>query len=190
MIPAGIWYWRRRTAIDATYLRAQLLPQPHNEEVPKLLRKYVDVRLAFYAVGIDDVGLRNASEEAEQLHEQIWSHAIALSAEGQRTEMVRLFIESMNKVIDLSEKRATVISDHVPSTVFLILYTVAVIGFGFIGYSAGFSGHRHLFVTLLVVILISVLITLIADLDRPRRGLIKVSQRSLIDLRESLDKAK
>jgi hypothetical protein len=41
-------------AIDTTYLRAQLLPSPHNEEVPKLLRKYVDVRLAFYVVGIDD----------------------------------------------------------------------------------------------------------------------------------------
>ena len=113
--------------------------------------------------------MRRTSEEAEQLHEQIWSHAIALSAERQRAEMVLLFIESMNKVIDLSEKRATVISDHVPSTVFLIIYTVAVIGFGFIGYSAGFSGHRHLFVTLLVVILISVLVTLIADLD-PDRG--------------------
>ena len=190
MIPAGISVLAEATAIDTAYLRAQLLPPPHNEEVPKLLRKYVDVRLAFNAVGIDDVGLRRTSEEAEQLHEQIWSHAIALSAEGQRSEMVLLFIESMNKVIDLSEKRATVISDHVPSTVFLILYTVAVIGFGFIGYSAGFSGHRHLFVTLLVVILISVLVTLIADLDRPRRGLIKVSQQSLIDLRESLDKAK
>ena len=177
-------------AIGTTYLRAQLLPPPHNEEVPKLLRKYVDVRLAFYVVGIDDVGLRKASEEAEQLHQQIWSHAIALSTEGQRTEMVRLFIESMNKVIDLREKRATATSDHVPSTVFLILYTIAVIGFGFIGYSAGFSGHRHLFVTLFVVILISVLITLIADLDRPRRGLIKVNQQSMIDLRESLDKAK
>jgi len=177
-------------AIGTAYLRAQLLPPPHNEEVPKLLRKYVDVRLEFYGVGIEDVGLRKASEETEQLQQQIWSRAIALSAEGQRPEMLRLFIESMNEVIDLQEKRSTAMNDHVPSTVFLILYTIAAIGFGFIGNTAGLSGHRHLFVTLLIVILISGVITLIADLDRPRRGLIKVNQQSMIDLRESLDKAK
>jgi hypothetical protein len=37
-------------------------------------------------------------------------------------------------------------------------------------------------------ILIASTITLITDLDRPRRGLIKVSQQSMIDLRATLSK--
>ena len=80
--------------------------------------------------------------------------------------------------------------DHVPSTVFLILYTVAAIGFGFVGYGSGLSGHRHLIVSLFVAILISSVITLIADLDRPQRGLIIVSQQGMLDLRHSPEKAK
>jgi hypothetical protein len=175
-------------AIGTSYLRAQLLPSPHNEEVPKLLRNYVDVRLKFYGVGVDDDGLREAYEKTEQLHQQIWSHAIALSGEQLRAGPVRLFIESMNEVIDLHAKRSMAMRDHVPSTVFLLLYTVATIGFGFVGFASGLSGHRHLLVTFLLVILISSVISLIADLDRPRRGLIKVSQQSLIELRQTLDK--
>ena len=177
-------------AIGTAYLRAQLLPPPHNEEIQKLLRQYVDVRIDFYGIGVDDTGVREASEKTERLHKQIWSHAIDLSAENLRPEVVRLFIESINEVIDLHEKRSAAMRDHVPPTVFLILYTVAAIGFGFVGYGSGLSGHRHLIVSLFVVILISTVITLIADLDRPRRGLIKVSQQSLLDLRQSLEKAK
>jgi len=175
-------------AIGTAYLRAQLLPPPHNEEIQKLLRNYVDVRLKYSAAGIDDTKLREASQETERLGRQIWSHAIDLSAEGLRPDSVRLFIESMNEVLDLDEKRAMALKDQVPATIYLILYTVAAIGFAFVGYSAGLSGHRHLLVTVLIVVLISSVITLIADLDRPRRGLIKVSQQSMIDLRESLDK--
>ena len=74
---------------------------PHNEEIQKLLRQYVDVRIDFYGVGVDDAGVREASEKTEQLHQQIWSHAIDLSAENLRPEAVRLFIESTNEVINL-----------------------------------------------------------------------------------------
>jgi hypothetical protein len=125
----------------------------------------------------------------EWLHQQIWSHAIELSAKDERSGAVRLFIESMNEVIDFHEKRLAAMRDHVPETVFLPLYMVAAVGLGFVGYARGFSGRRHFLVTLILAILISTVITLITDLDRPRRGLIKVSQQSMLDLRKSLEKA-
>jgi uncharacterized membrane protein (Fun14 family) len=55
-----------------------------------------------------------------------------------------------------------------------------------IGYSAGVSGHRASFVTYVMVLLVVVLVFIIIDLDRPRRGLIEVSQESLIDLRSAI----
>jgi hypothetical protein len=176
-------------AIGTAFLRAQLLPPPHDQEVMKLLRQYVDVRLEFYGAGIDEAGLRSAGEKTERLHQQIWSHAIDLSAQDGRAELVRLFIESVNEVIDLHEERLTALRNHVPQTVFLTLYMLAAVGLGLVGYARGFSGRRHFFVTLLLAILISTVITLIADLDRPRRGLIKVSQQSMLDLRQSLEKS-
>jgi hypothetical protein len=175
-------------AIGTAFLRAQLLPPPDDKEIANLLRQYVDVRLEFYGADLDEFGVREESEKTERLHQQIWSHAIDLSAQDERAGAVRLFIESMNEVIDLHEKRLTAMRDHVPQTVFLTLYMVAVVGLGFVGYARGFSGRRHFFVAFILAILISAVITLITDLDRPRRGLIKVSQQSMIDLKQSLEK--
>jgi hypothetical protein len=176
--------------IGTSYLRARLLPAPHNEEVSRLLQQYIDARLKFYSAGIDDARLSEADNEAEKLQEQIWLHAIETSAKDPQAETVGLFIESVNEMIALQSRWLNAVREHVPQTVFLILYIVAAIGFGFVGYACGRSRTRHLFVTLILATLISIVITLIVDLDRPRRGLIKVSEQGLIDLKQSIDKAK
>jgi hypothetical protein len=43
-------------------------------------------------------------------------------------------------------------------------------------------GHRASFATYVLMVLIVCLVFIIIDLDRPRRGLIEVSQQSLVDL--------
>jgi hypothetical protein len=55
-----------------------------------------------------------------------------------------------------------------------------------VGYSTGIAGHRASFVTYIMVALIVVLVFIILDLDRPRRGLINVSQESLIHLQTAI----
>jgi len=54
-----------------------------------------------------------------------------------------------------------------------------------VGYSSGVSGHRASFPAHILVTLVIFLVFIVIDLDRPRRGLIEVSQQSLIDLQET-----
>ena len=74
-----------------------------------------------------------------------------------------------------------------PETVLLLLFIVALVAALSIGYGCGLGAHRHLFSTTLMSLLIVLVITEIIDLDRPRRGLIRVSQASMIRLQESLN---
>jgi hypothetical protein len=46
----------------------------------------------------------------------------------------------------------------------------------------GVCGRRASFVTYILVVLIVILAFVIVDLDRPRRGLIRVDQKCLVDL--------
>jgi hypothetical protein len=55
-----------------------------------------------------------------------------------------------------------------------------------VGYAYGIAGHRPSAVTCGMVVLIVVLVFVILDLDRPRRGRIQVSQKSLLDLQASM----
>jgi hypothetical protein len=68
-----------------------------------------------------------------------------------------------------------------------VIFAVALISLGLLGYSSGLTGGRSLIATFLMSAVIVVVIFVILDFNRPYRGLITVSQQSLIDLRNSMD---
>jgi len=80
------------------------------------------------------------------------------------------------------------LENHVPEITLVLLYFVAIMATGLIGYGCGLSGVRKYFVTIILAIIIAAVIMVIIDLDRPHAGLIKVSQQRMIDLRDGLAK--
>jgi uncharacterized membrane protein len=173
-------------AIGTTFLRAQLLSEPQRKETSRLLRRYVDIRLEFYRAGIDPVMLRQAADKTEQTHKELWSHAVTLGQKDPRAITTGLFIQSLNEMIDLHSKRMAALENHVPEVVFILLYIVSIIALGMLGYGCGLGGRRSLLMAMTTAFLITLVVVIIMDLDRPRRGLVQVSQKRLIDLQESL----
>ena len=98
-----------------------------------------------------------------------------------------LFIQSLNEVIDLHNKRLTALENHVPEVILILLFFVAMVSTTLIGYGCGLGEVRNLFVTMVASVLIAAVIFVIIDLDRPRRGLIRVSHERLVELRDSLE---
>ena len=173
-------------AIGTTFLRAQLLPEPTRKEVSNLLRRYVEVRLEFYAAGNDQKRLSEVRNTSERLQNQLWAYGIAMGEQDARAVTTGLFLQSLNETIDLHAKRLTAMENHVPEITLVLLFFVALMATGLIGYGCGLAGLRNFFVTIISSILIAAVIMVIIDLDRPSRGLIRVSQQRMIDLRDSL----
>lgn len=67
-----------------------------------------------------------------------------------------------------------------------LLFIVALVTALCIGYGCDLSAHRQLFSTAMPLILIMLVVTVIRDLDGPRRGWIRESQNSMVRLRQSL----
>jgi len=173
-------------AIGTTLLRTQLLPEPQRREIAGLLRRYVTVRLEFSEAGVDDRKLEAANRATADLQTQLWSASASLGERDPRAVTVGLFLQSLNEVIDLHNKRLTALENHVPEVILILLFFVAVISTGLIGYGCGLGGVRNLFVTMVASVLIAAVIFVIIDLDRPRRGLIRVSHQRLLELRDSM----
>lgn len=90
-------------------------------------------------------------------------------------------------MIDLHAQRKTlVLWAHIPTTIWLALYLVAILTMAAMGYHAGVVGTTRSVAGVAVVLSFAVIIVLIADLDRPREGLLRVNQQPLLDLRRSL----
>ena len=171
-------------AIGTAYLRATAVPG--GEEVAELLRRYVDVRLEG-AASRNPEDFRRAVGESERLHDAMWSRVAAL-ARANPDPLRTLLLVAVNEVIDLHEKRLTAMRNHVPTIILVLLLVVSVLTMASLGHAAGASGGRSgmLSTALTFAMLVTVVIMVVVDLDRPERGLIRVSQQSLQTLRDGL----
>ncbi len=173
-------------AIGTTYLRAQMLPDPQRTQISDLLREYVEARLEFYNAGVDAVKLQQATDKTLQIQDQLWQQAIVASASDARSVPIGLFIQSLNEMIDLHAERLAAMRNRVPEIIIYLLFVVAIVTLGLIGYGSGISRRRNLIPILMSLLLIATILMVIIDLDRPRRGIIRVSQESMIQLQQSL----
>ena len=171
-------------AIGTTYLRASLLPDEHKAAVESLLRRYVDARLDFFHAGEDRARQDAAEQAVAKLQRELWAHAVAAGKQAP-SPLIPSFIGALNETIDLDATQLNALRTHVPGAVWLLVLAVAACGCCACGYGSGASGARSAFTITVLPLLIAVAITLIADLDRPRGGMIEISQQPLLDLKQS-----
>lgn len=170
-------------AIGTTYLRAGLLPEPQRSSAQGLLRAYVDARLA----AVDPGKLEQAINTSVELHDQLWTEASASAAADPHSIVVGLFIQSLNQMIDLHATRVMVgLRSRIPTTVWVALYFVAIVTMATMGYHHGLSGTSRPIASLALVLVFAVILLLVLDLDRPLEGFLRVSQQSVLDLRQSM----
>jgi hypothetical protein len=166
-------------AIGTTYLRAEFLSGDHAKKIRDNLVQYVAARLDFYYAGNDKALIEAANSRSAAIEDALWNIGVAGVKEAHNPIAAGLFIQSLNDVIDINEKRLKALENHVPEAVIALLYLVSVVGMGFIGYNYGLTGkRRHGSTALFALLIVSVLIVIL-DMDRPRRGLIQISQSSM-----------
>jgi hypothetical protein len=173
-------------AIRTSYLRAQLLPQAHREEVSELLKRYVTARIDFMRAGVDPTQLEQTSNATADIEAQLWTMAGASTMQGQASPARVLVIQALNEMFNANEKRHAALDNHVPQIVISLLIAVALGALGFIAYGYGLTGHRRHVSTALFALLIAMVFTIIIDMDQPRSGLIRVSEESMVRLYESM----
>src|SRR5262249_42706851 len=116
-------------AIGTSYLRAQLLQEPHRTRISGLLVAYAENRIALaHAQSRDNPGALLARND--QLLTDLWSATVASFDSIKGLDFSSAFIESMNAVIDLDAARKAARRAHVPSEVYLVLFVYLVVTAG------------------------------------------------------------
>ncbi len=170
-------------AIGTEYLRAQLLPAADTARVQSLLKQYLEQRVLFY--GASDQAQRQPVDAATaKLQTALWSAVLAPAA-TQPTPLVALVVAGMNDVLNSQGYTEAAWQNRIPNAAWALMTAIALCSSWLVGYgsrSAG-EGAKLLLVLPLVV---SIAFMLIADIDAPSHGLIKVRPQNLISLAESL----
>jgi len=174
-------------AIGTTWLRAQLLPSSVRSDAQDLLRQYVDLRARTAEITLDQEGdLAAELAEAMRIQNALWDHARQAAEADANVVTSGLFIQSLNDLIDSFGRRDAELGRHVPELVLMLLYGTFLMAGLIIGYTAGATGRRASFASYILTGLVVLLVFIIVDLDRPRRGLITVSHKPLTDLQAAV----
>lgn len=174
-------------AIRSAYLQAGYLADPYPQEIRSLLTEYVDIRTA-PSDSVKDV--QSVMARSQEIHAKLWNLTEAVVRGTPGRDEVSLFIESINETINLHNRRVAALRARLPETVVLVLYMVAALSMMMVGFQNSYNGKRNYFSTLAVILIFTVVMMLIIDLDRPQEGLLRVSQQSLIDLQMQIQNFK
>lgn len=149
------------------------------------LRKYLDLRIAFYKTRHED-DLLQIDANTAQLQGEMWS-AVEAPALAQPTPVMALAVAGMNDVLNSQGYTQAAWWNRIPVAAWGLLIVTAICCNLLVGYGAHGAGASTRLLMVLPVI-VSIAFLLIADIDSPRGGLIHVTPQNLASLYQSLHK--
>ena len=170
-------------AIGTEYVRADLLPAADAVRLRTLLRNYLALRISFYEARTEN-RLPRINASTAQLQTELWTAAQA-PATAQPSPVIALAVAGMNDVLNSQGYTQAAWWNRIPTAAWGLMVLIAICCNLLIGYGAHHGETKaHLLLVLPLVLSISFL--LIADIDSPRGGIIRVRAQNLQSLAHSL----
>jgi hypothetical protein len=170
-------------AIRTTYLRAGYIDEPYSSQARALLKEYVDLRVALLHTDSKAAALART----KQIHDELWAVTEDLVKAGNTTDVTALFVESVNELISVTTERINMgLYVRTAPMILLFTYLITLVTAFLVGMQVGYSENVNWVALILLVVVLSAVLYLIFDLDRPQEGLLKVPQRAILDLQAQL----
>ena len=169
-------------SIGTSYLRAQLLDEPDRTRLSTLLRAYTDNRIELASATSEKARLLAKND---RLLTQIWA-AVSSAIDTPKGKAISTpLLLTFNELIDHETERKVARTTRVPPLVMAMLYlflvaTAAVLGFVL-------SGRRQRLMAGIMFLLLTSVIDIIVDLNRPVSGTILESQQPMLLTKRMVD---
>ena len=170
-------------AIGTEYVRTNLLPASDAVKVRALLTDYLDQRVLFY-ITTDEQQIRQINARTAQLQTELMSTVLAPAA-AQPTPTLALAVSGMNDVLNSQAYTQAAWWNRIPISAWVLMAAIAIGCNVLIGYRSQ-NVKAEVIMLLILPLLVTIAFFLIADIDSPRGGVIRVNPQNLASLVESL----
>jgi hypothetical protein len=173
-------------AIGTAYLRAQTLQEPNRSLSLPLYKQYTDASILLGKTRPGSEAQRRAIATESAIQRRLW-HLAGKALDAHPTESApRLYVDSLNTMIDQQTTRVAGLGNRVPTEISLVQVVGAAVALGLLAlYLALMS--RGAITVLLAASLVTLLLFVTFDLDRPARGFITIPSTPLVALRISME---
>jgi hypothetical protein len=171
-------------AIGTEYKRTDLLPTAEGARTRELLKTYLDQRMRFYKAR-DERELLQINTSTTQLQSELWFEVASCAAKNP-SPTTTLAVAGMNDVLNTQGYTQAAWWNRLPLMAWGLMSAIGI----FCNFLFGFGSHRPRFLLfILLPLAVSISFFLIADIDSPRKGLIRVLPQNLLSLSASFNSA-
>ena len=170
-------------AIGTEYVRTDLLPQAEAAKVRALLLCYLEQRVLFYTTQHDQE-LQQINARTAKLQNEMWS-AVQVPATAQPTPVMALVVAGMNDVLNSQGYSQAAWLNRIPVGAWALMLAIAICATMLVGVGAH-SAREGRGLLMILPLVVSIAFFLIADIDAPRLGVIRVIPQNLEILLQSL----
>ena len=161
-------------AIGTEYLRVNLLPADAASRARELLKRYCDERVSNY-IARDELRVGQIDADTAKLQAELWG-VVERVAKVQPTPIIGLVVSGMNDVLNAQGYTQAAWWNRIPFTAWMLLVLIAIACNLLLGYGE----HRTTAFLLILPLVVSISLFLIADIDSPRAGIIRVQPHNLM----------
>ena len=170
-------------AIGTEYLRADLLPPKASAATKDLLIQYIDQRILFYSKQSPEK-IQEIRSKTDQLQMALWNEILPV-VRAHDTPAIALVTSGMNDVLNAQGYVQAAWWNRIPYTAWTLMAAIALCANLLVGFGArNFQKNTALF--MIFPFVVSVSFFLIADIDSPRSGVIRIEAKNLVALRNNL----
>jgi hypothetical protein len=171
-------------AIGTEYLRADLLSSKSAARTKDLLGQYLDQRILFYSKQSPEK-IKDINQKTIELQNALWIE-VASNARAQTNPIIALVISGMNDVINSQGYTQAYWWNRIPSAAWGLMVLIAFCANFLVGYGAR-NFKKNVGVLIIFPLVVSISFFLIADIDSPRGGVIRIEPKNLITLKNTLN---
>ena len=166
-------------ALGTAFLRAGLIAEPGSSELKNDLLKYARTRLVPNGDNIAIDQRINLLEMTLKAQSVLWPTLEKALKQGKPGAIESSLVAAINDVLDQHAIRLAAIFDKLPIFVLWMLLFIASATIAVTGFNAGLSGRISRWRTTTLAMVMTGVMLMIIDFDRPNDGFIIVSQYSL-----------
>lgn len=174
--------------IGTAWKRLDLLQPEAREALRDAFRRYLDARIASYKKLPDFQAAKLELDRASAIGDEIWSRAVAASQAQGSVDATKLLVPALNAMLDIATTRTAAAELHPPFSIFVMLLALLLVSSLLAGYEMAGAASRKWTHALSYAFIMSMAVYMIADLEFPRLGLIRIDRADhfMVELRESM----
>jgi hypothetical protein len=176
-------------AIRTAWQRSDFLPEGDRAEALAMFKSYIAIRIkAGQAARLDAAQMAQTNAETLEIQDRLWNMAVVNARKDMNSDVAALYIDALNAMNIIHAMRiAVAVHTRIPIEIRVVLYLITLLGMAGVGYQTGIAESKRSISWPFLALSFAMAIALIAILDRPDSGIIRVPQQPLIDVQAQMD---